>query len=774
MQKIWPLKTMNQKIIIILLFILMGVTAPLSLQAQSAILLTDSQEIYPLGPQLQTLEDKEKTWTIEDVTGPELSGQFVPNEEESLGFGFTNSAIWARFQAQNEADETIPWLLAVDSYLFFIDVYVPAANGQGYDVTQTGSARPYDTRAIDHPRFLFNLSLEPGEEQTIYARFESESAMNLSLAIWSATAVAQDDLVTQVLNGTLYGVLLIMAAYNFILFLTLRDRSYFFYAIFLTTLLISYLINDSVAHKYIWPGQGRINAIGGQVSFTLLLIFILLFTNTFLRLKEYAPRLQKGLFVVIGALCLLLPLQWISILWSSRPLLILTLITFVVVVAGSVLVWRKGYKPARYFLLAWLLLLSSFVLFVLSLAGILPLTLFSIAGSEIGILVLVLTLSLALADRISIYREDREAAQGELLRNQEEFTESLRQANSRLEESFEERTRELSFAQEQINLLFENSPLSIGTAAMDGRVLTANTAMKTLFGYPDDDIFEANVFDFFPDDEIRREIMDQLFKKGLIREPVLQLQRSDGTLIYANLTESILSRGDQDVLLGIVDDITDQVITEQELQKKAEDAAVAEERNRIARELHDSVTQTLYTTSLIAEALPKVWLTHPEEALRSLRELRILTQGALAEMRTLLLELRPGELVDRSLSELLHQLTDAMSTRTEMPITTTVIGDATLPTDVKIAFFRITQEALNNISKHARADRAWVNLSTQNGQATLRIGDNGRGFQLDTVPPHRLGLIIMQERAKAIEADFSLESAADVGTNIIVVWHTPE
>jgi PAS domain S-box-containing protein len=425
-------------------------------------------------------------------------------------------------------------------------------------------------------------------------------------------------------------------------------------------------------------------------------------------------------------------------------------------------------------------LISSLVLFVLSLAGILPLTLFSIAGAQIGIVVLVLILSLALADRINAYRKENDAAQialvqeqEEALRTKNEHAQALEEMNEKMAVEFEQRTRELSFAQQQINSLFENSPLSIGTAATDGRVLTANAAMKALFGYPGDEIYSANVMDFFPDAEVRQVIMDQLFAEKLIRAPMLQLQRRDGSIIYTNLTESIMSRGDQDVLLGIVDDITEQVLAEQALQAKAEETAVAEERNRIARELHDSVTQSLYTSSLIAEALPKVWDTHPDEARRSLEELRTMSIGALAEMRTLLLELRPGELADRNLSELLHQLTNAMTARSDLPITTTVVGNCPMPTDVQIALYRIAQEALNNINKHARADRAWINLNCGDGQVTLLIGDNGRGITQEAAQAHQMGLRFIQERAQAIDAHIAIESSPESGTEIKVVWQMP-
>ena len=336
------------------------------------------------------------------------------------------------------------------------------------------------------------------------------------------------------------------------------------------------------------------------------------------------------------------------------------------------------------------------------------------------------------------------------------------------------RTQELKFAQAQIGTIFENSPLAIGTASLEGEILTANAAMSRIFGYPQDELIGVNVIDFFPDPEQRANLMKRLMTKEIIQIPMVQLRRKDGSLFYANLTESILARDDHDVLLGVVDDITTQVLAEQALREsealEAKASAVAAERDRLARELHDSVTQSLYTSSLIAEALPKVWQTHPEEALISLDELRQLNLGALAEMRTLLLELRPDTLVDRPLGELLIQLAEAMSSRTNLPITTSMMGNCQLPLQAQVALYRIAQEALNNISKHARATRAWVNLRCSSELVTLRITDNGHGFDPSATGPHRLGLSIMRERVEDIGASLTIKSQPGQGTEILVEW----
>lgn len=209
------------------------------------------------------------------------------------------------------------------------------------------------------------------------------------------------------------------------------------------------------------------------------------------------------------------------------------------------------------------------------------------------------------------------------------------------------------------------------------------------------------------------------------------------------------------------------------LRTQVEHSAVAAERNRIARDLHDSVTQTLFSASLIAEVLPKLWAHNPEDGRRRLEELRQLTRGALAEMRTLLLELRPATLIEVDLGELLRQLTEAITGRARVPIDLTLEGDHPLPPDVKVAFYHIAQEALNNVAKHARAQHVTVHLVRQPEGACLTVTDDGRGFVLDAVTPEHLGLTIMHERADAIGARLEITSRRGQGTQVQVTWHAP-
>ena len=206
------------------------------------------------------------------------------------------------------------------------------------------------------------------------------------------------------------------------------------------------------------------------------------------------------------------------------------------------------------------------------------------------------------------------------------------------------------------------------------------------------------------------------------------------------------------------------------LRAQAEQSAVAAERSRLARDLHDAVTQTLYSASLIAEVLPRLWERNPDQVRQSLEDLRQLTRGALAEMRTLLLELRPAALTKVALGDLLRQLTEAIATRIGVPVTLTMEGECSLPSDVRVALYRIAQEALNNVAKHSGANQATVSLHCRPGQAEMCVSDDGRGFNLQDISPEHLGLGIMRERAAAIGATLEVESQTGHGTQVTVVW----
>jgi signal transduction histidine kinase len=219
------------------------------------------------------------------------------------------------------------------------------------------------------------------------------------------------------------------------------------------------------------------------------------------------------------------------------------------------------------------------------------------------------------------------------------------------------------------------------------------------------------------------------------------------------------------------------------MREQIEESAAAAERSRLARDLHDSVTQGLFSASLVAEVLPQVWQRDPAAAQEGLEELRLLTRGALAEMRTLLLELRPKALVETKLENLLEQLTTAITGRAQIEVQQQIEPVPSLPADVHVTFYRVAQEALHNVVKHSAASRLTVNLRSSPsmpvegpgpwaGHVILEVRDDGKGFDPANTEPEQLGLVIMQERATAAGAMLSIQSHPQSGTEVTLVWRS--
>jgi PAS domain S-box-containing protein len=330
-------------------------------------------------------------------------------------------------------------------------------------------------------------------------------------------------------------------------------------------------------------------------------------------------------------------------------------------------------------------------------------------------------------------------------------------------------TERLRESEEQYRDLVEKVSDVIYALDREGVITYVSPAIERLLGYPPEEVIGQPFGQFvLPEDldQVAANFVELV--SGRERGPTeYKVIAASGEIRWVSLSSQLILDGDQVTgIRGVLTDITERVWA----QQKREAAAAGAERERLARDLHDAVTQSLFSVSAIAEALPMIWERDRTEARRGLEELRQLTKGALAEMRTLLLELRPSALTEQELDVLVQQLAEAMTSRTRTPVTTRVTGECNVPTEARIALYRIAQEALNNVVKHAGASRATIDLHCQPGYARLRISDDGRGFDPKVGHPGQLGLEIMRERAQDIGAQLHIESQPGRGTRILVEW----
>jgi PAS domain S-box-containing protein len=366
--------------------------------------------------------------------------------------------------------------------------------------------------------------------------------------------------------------------------------------------------------------------------------------------------------------------------------------------------------------------------------------------------------------------------------------EGLIRAREELESRVEQRTGELSEANRLLRQselkyrhLVENAGTIILEMDIEGRVTFFNSFAEEFFGYKEAEILGKSVIGTIvpPQDsagrDLRAMIDDIIENPGKYQHNENENIKRSGERVWIVWRNRPLFDDDgrlREILcMGI--DRTEQKRREQVTARREREQAAVVERNRLARDLHDAVSQTLFSASLISEVLPRLWERDENEGHRRLEEVRQLTRGALAEMRTLLLELRPDSLAEAEIDFLLKQLAESITGRSRVPVSVAITGRCQVPVEVKVALYRIAQEALNNVAKHAGAGQVDVKLACRAGKVTLTVADDGRGFEMKKLPPNSLGLSIMRERAREIGAAVTVRSRPGAGTKVRVVWNSP-
>jgi PAS domain S-box-containing protein len=326
--------------------------------------------------------------------------------------------------------------------------------------------------------------------------------------------------------------------------------------------------------------------------------------------------------------------------------------------------------------------------------------------------------------------------------------------------------------------IIDNANSIIMEIDVEGKISFANKFALNFFGFQEDEILGHNVIGTIlasaasASDDLRKMINDiSLHPENYLHDETENLLKNGEKAWIIWTYKPIFDDGNNlKEILCIGIDITQHKKVEEMEARQFKERTAIEERTRLARDLHDAVSQTLFSTSLIAEVLPRVFEKNKEEGFKKLDDIRQLTRGALAEMRTLLFELRPAALADAELGDLLRQLAESVTGKARMPVTLKIKGTCEITSDIKVAFYRITQESLNNIVKHSEATQAGIVLTCQPGQVILQIADNGKGFDISAVSPGSFGLGNLKERAEQIGASLKIESKLNEGTGITVIW----
>ena len=434
---------MHCRILALLLCLLLPAVA-----AQAALQLEPGAGHVPLAGMLQYLEDPSRQLVLEDFTNPAVNYRFNPAPaHESLNFGYSSSAFWLRLPLQAGQGAAREWMLefAYPS-LDNVEVFVPDGKG-GYGRLQAGDHQPFSARPYPHRNLVFPFTLAPGKEQMIYARVTSNGNLTMPVTLWTPEALHQNDLRTYPLFALYYGGLGALAAYNLLLFFLIRDRRHVEYAAFAGCMIIAQASLNGFGNQFLWP-ESPVWANGVfPAAMAATGLFGALFTRSFLETRRTAPGLDKLIIVCVAWFAIAAIGSFVFPYRMAAINVSLSGITFsLLAVAGGVLCLMRNGPGARFFLIAWALLLVGAAVTGARNFGWLPTNDLTSYAMQIGSALEMLLLSSALADRINSMRKEKERAQADSLAVQHAMVEALQRSELELEDRVAQRTRELADA----------------------------------------------------------------------------------------------------------------------------------------------------------------------------------------------------------------------------------------------------------------------------------------------------------------------------------------
>jgi two-component system, sensor histidine kinase LadS len=426
---------------------------PSVLSSQIITLDTAKSEQYTLGQEITFLEDTNGTWTLDSVRSQRHSNRFRQIRSAYPNFSYTSSAYWLRYTVVVQSSPILgSWLVAayypsVDN----CDVYIFShLEGRVISQIRCGARIPWEQKIIPHRYHLAPLPrVLASDTLTVFMRVQSRMTLAVPLDIITQRQFSENERTELIPAWMYYGIALAMAVYNLFLFITLRDRAYFFYVLYVVFYgaFIFVSVNALVFQffpTYAWLVPTLVTTLSLSGN-----IFGLLFGKEFLHLREFGTwsvRLGWGL---IGVCMLGLCVQWfVPIPLMHRLLNLVALCVLVFMLANAALTLRRGFRPALFFLLAWTMFFIGAVVFILSNLAFLPKTPLVQSSLQLGSALEMVLLSLALADRIAVLRKERERAHAEALQGEiyRLRTIELSEANTEIErqkEILEEQARDI-------------------------------------------------------------------------------------------------------------------------------------------------------------------------------------------------------------------------------------------------------------------------------------------------------------------------------------------
>ncbi|MBK9625498.1 MAG: hypothetical protein IPO38_13640 [Rhodocyclaceae bacterium] len=383
------------------------------------------------------LEDPGGQMTLADVQQPEIAARFgaPPLPAESLNFGLSASAFWLRLKVRNLSGRASDQLLEI-AYprLFRVDFY-GLSPGLPDRIIKSGYAEPFASRLYKHRFFIFPVSMSAQGEQTIYLRIESRTSVEIPAKLWNRNAFHIHERIDYTAQAAFFGMAVAMLLFNLLLLISLRDRGYLYYILFVGSNVLAVASSTGLGIEYLWGDAPAWSTISFAVAAHLCAIFLVAFMRHMIGTETLLPRSDKALKAVIAINAAACAVTLFT--YQIAMTLVMVIVSAVLIVVVALMGCFKRQRGAYIFTAAFLMLLLGVIVLALRILGVLPTNFITVTGIQLGAAVEMIFLAFALADRFHVIRAEKEKAQAQIV-------ESLRSSERLLEARVEERTAELS------------------------------------------------------------------------------------------------------------------------------------------------------------------------------------------------------------------------------------------------------------------------------------------------------------------------------------------
>lgn len=489
------------------------------------------------------IADTHNDLNLERILSAPLSMKNI--QSKVINFGYVKHAYWFSTLIDNDLMTKQSFLFEVgypllDNIAFYL--VDPDTNTVLYEY-HTGDNLPFKFRPLDQPSFVFPIELNASEQVRVLMRVKTQSAMQVPLSIWKPMTFNSATQAQSLFFGSVMGIIAIMALYNLFLFISVRDTSYLFFSICLSGYIVVEAALTGIGYQVFWPHLTNWNEIAVVVSANTALAALLMFSRQFLSLETSLPSTYVWFrtLSIIGFLNVALAFALPYNIMIMATLAYALIAPFVGYFAGIYL-WRTGFKPARYYTVAFTAFICAVSIMVFAKVQIFPTSFFSENAIHIGAIAVVSLLSFALADRINRERNEKEFAQFNAINNLEKYREVYERA---LEGMFQMNT--------------------------EGQLLDCNPAFASLLGASSVHAMKQsniNLLNHVPTDtESRYNFLEKLKNKGYVFGYEAECTNIDGQLFWASIHARIaFSAEGRDVIEGSIVDISDKKLSDQKLE----------------------------------------------------------------------------------------------------------------------------------------------------------------------------------------------------------------